>query len=173
MNLFFFQKYQEHLNKTGLNKQSLDSAITLLQHTTTLTSLFNDKLHITSVVNDRLKKLQDFYCFMTKWSVETKANKKQFVSDKLWLDLQSMCLGFRSMVMFKLRWFPNSVVKPAIVNQDCVENHFCQVRSCNGQNNNLTYSQQQHTQNSIRMGQTAISQNCNAAGKKKQRMCVM
>ena len=50
---------------------------------TTLTSLFNDKLHITSVVDDRLKKLQDFYCFMTKWSVETKANKKQFVSDKL------------------------------------------------------------------------------------------
>ena len=93
MNLFFFQKYQEYLNKTGLNKQSLDSAITLLQHTTTLTSLFNDKLHITSVVDDRLK-LQDFYCFMTKWSVETKANKKQFVSDKLWFDLQSMCLGF-------------------------------------------------------------------------------
>ena len=66
------------------------------------------------------------------------------------------------MVAVKLRIFPQSVVKPAIVNQDCVENHFCQVRACNGQNNNPTYYQQQSTQNSIRFGQSAISRKSNA-----------
>ena len=51
----------------------------------------------------------------------------------------------------------------AIVNQDCVENHFCQIRSCNGQNDNPTFLQQQSTQNSIRLGQTTISTKSNAS----------
>ena len=51
----------------------------------------------------------------------------------------------------------------SIVNQDCVENHFCQVRSCNGQNDNPTFLQQQSTQNSIRLGQTTISPKSNAS----------
>lgn len=140
----------------------------MLQHTATLTGLFNDKLHITSTDDCRLQKLHEFYCFMVKWSVETKNNRKQFVSEKLWFDLQSMCLGFRALVSTKMRMFPNSVVKPAIVNQDCVENHFGQVRSCNGQNNNPTYLQQQYTQNSTRMGQNAISKKCNTAVKRRK-----
>ena len=86
----------------------------------------------------------------------------KFVSSKLWFDIQSMCLGFQSMVHIKLKKFPHSVIKPAIVNQDCVENHFCQVRACNGQNNNPTYQQQESTQNSIRFGQTVISRKSNA-----------
>ena len=65
------------------------------------------------------------------------------------------------MVAIKLTQFPNSVIKPALINQDGVENHFCQVRSCNGQNNNPTYLQQESAQNSIRFGQTTISRKSN------------
>ncbi|KAK2552112.1 hypothetical protein P5673_026862, partial [Acropora cervicornis] len=61
------------------------------------------------------------------------------------------------MVAVKQVQFPSSVIKPALVNQDGIENHFCQVRSCNGQNNNPTYLKQESTQNSIRYGQTTIS----------------
>ena len=49
-----------------------------------------------------------------------------------------MCIGFMSMITVKLTKFPQSLIKPAICNQDGVENHFCQVRAYNGQNNNPT-----------------------------------
>jgi hypothetical protein len=99
---------------------------------------------------------------MLKWREETKDENSHFISSKLWFDLQSMCIGFQSMIEIKLAKFPNSVIKPALINQDCVENHFCQVRACNGQNNNPTYRQQESTQNSIRFGQTTISRKSNA-----------
>ena len=99
---------------------------------------------------------------MSEWREETKKNNSHFISSKLWFDLESMCIGFVSMVAVKLRIFLQSVVKPAIVNQDCVENHFCQVRACNGQSNNPTCYQQQSTQNSIRFGQSTISRKSNA-----------
>ena len=56
----------------------------------------------------------------------------------------------------------NPVIKPAIVNQDHVENHFCQVCSCNGQNDNQTFYQKQST-NSIRLRQTTNSPKTNAS----------
>ncbi len=65
------------------------------------------------------------------------------------------------MVAIKTAQFPSSKIKPDLVNQDGVENHFCQVRSCNGQNNNPTYLQQESAQNSIRFGQTIISRKSN------------
>ena len=46
------------------------------------------------------------------------------------------------MMAIKTAKFTAAVIKPALVNQDGVENHFCQVRGCNGQNNNPTYQQQ-------------------------------
>ena len=42
-------------------------------------------------------------------------------------------------VNIKSTTFPNSVIKAWIVNQDGVENHFCQPGACNGQNNTPTY----------------------------------
>jgi hypothetical protein len=63
----------------------------------------------------------------------------------------------------KFSSFPGSVIKPAIINQDCVENHFCQLRACNGQNANPIYSQQESNQNTIRFSQTTISLKSNAA----------
>jgi hypothetical protein len=125
----------------------------LLEQTSELVSLFNDKLYISSVHDKRLKKLEKFHELMKIWANQTEGKSHLFVSSKLW---------FGSLVSIKLSHFPQSVVKPAIINQDCVENHFGQVRSCNGQNNNPTYLQQQSTQNSIRIGQTFISRKSNA-----------
>ena len=126
-----------------------------------MVSLFNDKLYISSTSDTRLTKLNAFFNFMKTWREETLEANQEFVSAKLWFDIQSMCLGFQSMVAIKLVKFPRAVIKPAIVNQDCAENHFCQVRACNGQNNNPTYRQQESTQNSIRFGQTTVSRKSN------------
>jgi len=139
----------------------LDSTLQLLQHTSQVIDLFNSKCPITNINNTRLKKLHSFYKFMLNWREESADDNSSFISSKLWFDLQSMCLGFNALVQIKLKNFPQSSIKPAIVNQDCVENHFCQVRSCNGQNNNPTYNQQQSTQNLIRFGQTVISRKSN------------
>lgn len=149
------------MNEDGKDGSEYDGITTILSHTANLVELFNDKLVISSTSDTRLGKLDRFYKFMTDWRQETMDNNSQFVSTKLWFDLQSMCLGFRSMVEIKLRQFPSSVIKPAVINQDGVENHFCQVRACNGQNNNPTYLQQESTQNSIRFGQTTISRKSN------------
>jgi hypothetical protein len=151
------QKYQQHLDVIGNDGSTVVPAISLLEHTSAIVSLFNDKMFINSTNDERLTKLQKFYNVIAEWADNCKESKTSFVSDKLWFDLQSMCIGFKSLVSIKLQNFPNSVVKPAIVNQDCVENHFCQVRASYGQNNNPTFLQQQSVQNSVRFGQTVWS----------------
>lgn len=161
-NLFFTQKYQEDMASSNKDGSQLEGVLTLLRHTSKLIQLFEDKLPISSTLDRRLKELDNFHHFMIQWREESSQNNSNFVSAKLWFDLQCMCLGFRSMVTTKLTQFPSSVIKPALINQDCVENHFCQVRSCNGQNNHPTYLKQQSTQNSIRFGQTTISRKSNA-----------
>jgi len=157
--LCVLQKYQEHLKKIGNDGDDLDAVIELLQHTSEIVSLFNDRLYINSSEDLRLHKLNKFYNWMCHWANETEGSSKSFISSKLWFDLQSMCLGFQSLVHYKMTRFPVTVIKPAIVNQDCVENHFCQIRSCNGQNDNPTFLQQ----NSIRLGQTTISTKSNTS----------
>lgn len=160
--LLYPQKYQEDLTTNNKDGSELDGIIILLCHTSQLIQLFNDKLPITSSTDQRLQRLDEFYQFLIEWREETSQKNVNYVSTKLWFDLQYMCLGFRAMVATKLSQFP-SIIKPTLVNQDCVENHFCQVRSCNGQNNNPTYLKQQSTQNSIRFGQTTISRKSNAS----------
>lgn len=171
----FQQKYQENMMGQGKDSSHLDSTISLLVHTSKLVNLFNDRLVIRSNADPRLGQLNQFHKFMNDWRSESSENNNQFVSSKLWFDLQSMCLGFGSMVAVKQAQFPQSIIKPAIINQDGVENHFCQVRSCNGQNNNPTYLQQESTQNSIRFGQTTISpkSNVGAANEHSSSACSM
>ncbi len=132
--------------------------------------MFNDKLPISSLTDPRLKQLHELYKFMLQWREVTNEDNSHFISTMLCFDLQSMCIGFLSMVSVKLKMFPQSVIKPAIVNQDCVENHFCQVRACNGQNNNPTYHQQESTKYSIRFGQSTVSRKSNAR-KSKEQLC--
>lgn len=162
--MLILQKYQEHLSSENQeNGQKLDATIELLGHTSRIVQLFNDKHSITSLTDPRLIELSNFLNFFSKWHEESIECGKHFISSKLWFDLQSMCIGFVSMITVKLTKFPQSLIKPAICNQDGVENHFCQVRACNGQNNNPTYHQQESTQNSIRFGQTTISRKSNTA----------
>ena len=66
-----------------------------------------------------------------------------------------MILEMISLVKVKLSKFPESIVKPAIINQYVVENHFCQLRAANGQNENPTYLF------SIIFGQRTVGKKCN------------
>ncbi|CAB4037141.1 Hypothetical predicted protein [Paramuricea clavata] len=98
--------------------------------------------------------------FLMKWKASV-LKSDEFVSFKLWFDLQAMILGMISLVKIKLSQFPGSIIKPAVINQDVVENHFCQLRAANGQNENPTYLLTQATQNSIVFGQRTVSKKCN------------
>ena len=139
----------------------MDSAIQLLQYTSQIIDLFTSKCSITNSSDSRLRSLKNFHSFLLAWKDECGSDNSKFISSKLWFDIQSMCLGFNEMVRIKLQKFPQSVIKPAIVNQDCAENNFCQVRSCNEQNNNPTHQQPESTQNSIRFGQTLRGETLN------------
>ena len=163
--------------------------------------LFNDPQNIKSLSDQHLVELQEFLSFLKQWKAEAgyESCKKVFTS-KLWFDLQSMILGFESIVAIKLKKFPQSVIEPPIIevarlggmamqlmlklggyppkkiqlshlNQDCVENHFCQMRACKGHNNNPTNHLQESAQTPIRYGQTTIRRknNAGAAGLRKER----
>ena len=80
--------------------------------------------------------------------------------------VQSMIMGFLSLVKTKLTRCPGAVIKPAIINQDIVENQFCQLRGANCHNDNPTYQATQGTQNSIIYGQTLISRKGNTGANK-------
>ena len=88
--------------------------------------LFRDKFGIQSVQDSRLKDLRQFLDFLNKWKSSAGTDGKKFISSKLFFDLNSMILGFQALVTIKLKAFPNAIIKPAIINQDVVENHFCQ-----------------------------------------------
>ena len=125
--------------------------------------LFADKYFIYQVNDIRLLHLREALQFFSEWYEETlpTKSKKEFISDKLWFDLISMILGFCRLARIKLQRLPGSVVKPCIMNQDVVENHFCQLRAANGQNENPTYALAETTQNSVIFGPTTISRKSN------------
>jgi len=131
-------------------------------HTSAAIDFFSTSREAVRSIDDpRIKSLDGFLQYLADWKEET-PTPKNFISEKLWFDLQAMTHGFKSLVNIKLTKFPNSAIKEWIVNQDGVENHFCQTRACNGQNNNPTYRLQESSQNSIRFGQQTISKKCNA-----------
>lgn len=138
----------------------LDGTIQLLEHTASSVEIFTSKESVSSPKDQRLEKLDHFYSWLSKW--HSGANSTQFISAKLWFDLQSMILGIKSVLRINLDHFPDYLMKLWILNQDLVENHFCQIRACNGQNNNPTYRLQESAQNSIRFDQTTVSNKSNA-----------
>lgn len=160
--LSLMKAYKVHLATKGQDASSIDATITLLNHSSKIIQLFQDKIGIQSIQDSRLKDLSQFLDFLIKWKSSAGTDGKKFISSKLFFDLNSMILGFQSLVSIKLKAFPNAIIKPAIINQDLVENHFCQVRACNGQNNNPTWRLQETCQNTIRYGQTTISRKSNA-----------
>ena len=127
--------------------------------------LFSDKHAIYHVRDNRIIKLQGVYQYFANWESNT-SSPKEFLSTKSWFDIQSMILGFISLVETKLVRFPGTFIKPAIINQDVVENHFCQLRGANGQNDNPTYQMVQSTQNTVLFSQNTISKKCNTGNTK-------
>ena len=124
-------------------------------------SSFSSTKHQLYDANDtRLQRLCSVLSYFSEWKTKISKND-EFLSSKLWFDLQAMILGTISLVRIKLKRFPGSTIKPAILNQDVVENHFCQLRAANGQNENPTYRLTQATQNAITFGQRTISSKCN------------
>lgn len=107
-----------------------------------------------------MSKLLEALRYFSNWKLGVSA-EREFISYKLWFDIQSMILGFTSMVKAKLTRFPGTCIKPAIVNQDVLENHFSQLRGANRQNDNPSYRLVQSTQNSVIIGQATISTKCN------------
>lgn len=160
--VLFIQAYKRHLTENGKDGSALDASIQLLAQTSKVIEFFSTSREAVRSKDDpRLRSLDGFLQYFANWK-EATLMPKHFISTKLWFDLQSMVHGFRSIVNIKLSKFPNSVIKAWVVNQDGVENHFCQTRACNGQNNNPTYRLQETSQNSIRFGQNPISTKCNA-----------
>ena len=143
----------------------LDQSVMLLSHTSRMVELFDDKHAIYNINDIRQQDLKAMLIFFSDWKKQI-VHSKQFLSSKLWFDLQSMVRGLVSLVESKLSRFPGTLIKPAIMNQDLVENHFCQLRAANGQNDNPTYLLSQGTQNSIIFGQTTISVKSNTGTKR-------
>ena len=99
--------------------------ILFLRHTSRMVELFSDKHAIYQICDPRLQDLNESLWFFKEWQQHANIGK-EFISAKLWFDLQSMILGFTAIVKAKLSRFPGTSIKPAIVNQDVVENHFSQ-----------------------------------------------
>ncbi len=91
--------------------------------------------------------------FFSTWKEGT-TKGDEFISQKLWFDIQSMIHGFISLVQTKLRRFPGSIVKSGLHRES-------QLHGANGQNDNPTYQATQGMQNYIIFGQTTISKKGN------------
>ena len=168
LNIFFLNYRPTEITSvrsSSVESHRLDATITFLTNTSVMVDLFSDNNHIFNIRNSRLLQLERALHYFTSWKKST-SSPKEFLSDKLWFDLQSMGHGFISLVKSKFARFPGSMIKPAIVNQDVVENHFSQLRGANGQNDNPTHQMVQGSQNSVIFGQTTISRKCNT-GKRK------
>ena len=68
------------------------------------------------------------------------------------------------MVKIKKDNIPSSVIKPIIINQDVVENIFCQVRAQNAQNSHPNYALYMNSVNTVSITQTLTSPKSNTGG---------
>ena len=148
--LFFSQQYQQYLSgilcgdprSTRFNNRAAKVYSELIK-------LFNSKVDINDESDPRILKAKEFIDFLFVWENEC-TNPKQFFSDKLWFDLKSQ--------------FPKASIKPIAINQDMVENIFCQVRGLNAQNDHLNYHLYMNILNTINTTQTVIRKKSNSGG---------
>ncbi|XP_070556918.1 uncharacterized protein [Ptychodera flava] len=161
--LFAMQAYKRSLiERRGEDVSYLNGSIQLLSHTSKLVSFVNDiKNPVRDTADTRLKDSRNFLTYLDTWHKSEQPT--HFISSKLYFDLQSHIIGFEQLCKYKLDLFPGSTIMPGIVNQDVVENIFCQARSHHGQNNNPTYDKYCKSQNTIIFGQNSISRKGNAS----------
>lgn len=106
------------MKSSGEDDSPFDIVITLLERTSKLILLFNDRLYTTFTNDIRLQKLNNFDNWMRSSEESTQGDGKLFISSKLRFDLKSMYLGFQSLVHYKLSKHPNSVINPAMIVKD-------------------------------------------------------
>lgn len=75
-----------------------------------------------------------------------------------------MVYGLEQIVKIKKSKFPKSILKPIIINQDVLENVFCQIRGFNAQNDHPNYSLYMSTINTVNITQSSVSKKGNAGG---------
>ena len=118
---------------------------------------------ISGVADSRIVKAKEFVEDLREWKGGC-ASPKNFLSEKLWFDLQSTVYGLEQAVAIKSTAFHGSLLKSVIMNQDILENVFCQVRRSSGQNNNPSYYLYSGILCSINIGQTVLSKKENTGG---------
>lgn len=161
------QDYKKHLISKSKQQEAdgLQESINLLEYTSDLIDLFHSKVPLSSVYDERILKGKEFLKYLEGWKANA-ATPKNFLSDKLWFDVRAMISGLEQVVRIKTESIHGAVVKPVIINQDILENIFCQVRGCNGQNNHPKYHLYMTTITTVNIGQTIVSKKGNAGGNK-------
>lgn len=161
------QEYKNYL--VGQSKQQqaegLEESINLLEFTSDLIDLFHSRVPLSDMFDQRILKGKEFLKYLEDWKANA-ATTKNFLSDKLWFDLRAMIVGLEQVVRIKTEKFQGAAIKPVLVNQDILENIFCQIRGCNGQNNHPKYHLYMTTITTVNIGQTVISKKGNSGGNK-------
>ena len=119
--------------------------IKLLEQTSKIVRIFNDKSLITAKSDKRLAALQEVLQYFQQF--RAKPSKESFTRQCL-EDLECCIIGTLEIIERILG--RGDRVNLGYVNSDVIENHFCQVRTLyNGANNNPTYFAYNYIQNSI------------------------
>jgi len=151
---------------TLANPCVLNGAVELLQKTSRMIEIFNDKSPILVTDDQRLRVLRDISEWFDKWSDGVKNEKqkaKMLISSQCLEDIKSCLIGFCELCELLLVRKDTRIVA-AMINSDIIENHFCQHRATyNGANTNPTALQYRRNLNSIILGQNLVSQKSNAS----------
>ena len=117
----------------------------MLEYTSQLIAIYNDKKVIRVKSDERLTALRDILAYFTKF--KSLPSKSTFTKQSL-DDLQCCIQGTLELVDRVLS--RGGIVNLGFINSDVVENHFCQIRTLyNGANNNPSYCTYCYMQNSV------------------------
>ncbi len=144
----------------------LTGAVSLLDKTSALISIFRDKRPFVSVYDTRMSQLTDILSWLTQWEDDVaKRNDssdlekgKMLFSWQCREDLKALLMGFQEVVRMHLTDFPGSAIYAHRFNSDIVENHFSQIRGvCNGNLTHPNYFTYCHTVGSVILSQSVTS----------------
>lgn len=148
---------------------ALKEPIRFLQYTSKLIDLFSRKDIISTIHDTRLIKAREFLDYLQRWK-DNANSPKGILSDQLWFDLRSMIIGLQKIVEIKMTHFKDAGIKPVIINQDILENIFCQERGSNGQNNHPKYYMYSSSLTAVNIGQSVVSKKVMHSEKETQQL---
>ena len=161
--LFAFQLFQESQGEKG---QDLEGTISFLQHSSKLVEIFNDLRPIRKTDDPRLTDLEEALLWFEDWERES-ATPKDMLSRQTQEDIKSMLAGFLALAEFHFQDSTTSLV-PGRINNDIVENFFCQQRTLvNGANRNPTARDYAVNINPLVLCQAPMSRKRNSFGQTK------